>query len=88
MEQNKLTIGKVKEYNSKQGVGEIISIYNSYMFTKDDVCYDTLKEGDIVKFRAEKVHDKNKAFFINKYELTDEIGGKIEKSKIYKSDKY
>ena len=84
MEQNKSTIGKVREFDNNLGVGEIISMYNTYMFTKDDVLYDDLKKGDLVKFRAEKIHDCNKAFFIKKYELIQDMGGKISKSKIYR----
>ena len=85
MELNKATIGKVKEYDKKHGVGKIISIQNIYMFTNDDV-YEEIDKGDLVKFRAELVHGKPKAFFIHKYELIDDMGGKIAKSKIYKSN--
>ena len=62
-------------------------MYNSYLFLKNDVNYDDIAKGDLVKFRAEKIHDQNKAFFISKYNIVDDMGGKIAKSKVYKSDK-
>ena len=88
MEQDKITIGRIREYDEKSGIGEIISLQSSYMFLKDDICYKDVNKGDLVKFRAEKIHDTNKAFFIRKYEDNKELNGKIAKSKVYKSNMY
>ena len=88
MEQDKNTIGRIREYDEKSGIGEIISLQNSYMFLIDDLCYNDASKGDLVKFRAEKVNDINKAFFIRKFENKKELNGKISKSKIYKSSQY
>ena len=86
MEQNKATIGKVKEYDNQKGVGKIVSMYNSYMFLCDDLCDNDINKGDLVKFRAENINGQNKAFFIKKYNLQDDMNGKTAKSKIYRSN--
>lgn len=88
MEQDKITIGRIREYDEISGTGEIISLQSSYMFLIDDVCDKEINKGDLVKFRAEKVNNINKAFFIRKYETNKELNGKIAKSKIYRSNQY
>ena len=64
-----IKIGKVKDYNKFSGVGEIVTIDDTYIFTLDNLVDCNIDNGDIVKFRAEKVNDKNIAFFVNKYDL-------------------
>ena len=53
-----IKIGKVKDYNKFSGVGEIVTIDDTYIFTLDNLVDCNIDNGDIVKFRAEKVNDK------------------------------
>ncbi len=87
MEQDKSTLGKVKDLDIKKGVGTIVSSIDSYMFTINDINNNDISVDDYVKFRAEKVHNQNRAFFVKKYNENDDLYGKITKSKIYKSNK-
>ena len=57
-------IGKVKEYNGVSGT--IVTADDSYMFLDSDV-NSKISAGDLVKFRAEKVNETNRAFFVKQY---------------------
>ncbi len=65
-------IGKIYSFNKTTGVGQIVTDEKIYMFTIDDllVPIEELNDGDIVKFKGEKVYDKvDKAFFIKKLKI-------------------
>lgn len=62
-------VGKVYNFNKKIGVGYIITKEAIYMFTINDLMIpvDELNDGDLVRFKGEKVYNKTyKAFFIKK----------------------
>ena len=87
MEQDKSTLGKIVDLDIKKGVGTVVSAADTYMFTVDDINSNDISVNDYVKFRAEKVHNQNRAYFLKKYNENDSIYGKIIKSKVYKSNK-
>lgn len=65
-------IGKIVNYNQKTGVGHIISLYGTYLFTVEDLYDADIQEGDIVRFKGEKVYKtEDKAFFIKKLIVDD-----------------
>ena len=57
-------IGKVKEYNGISGT--IVTPEDSYMFLDSDVD-NSVKVGDLVKFRAEEIYEMKRAFFVKPY---------------------
>ena len=57
-------IGKVKEYNGISGT--IVTPEDSYMFLDSDVD-NSVKVGDLVKFRAEEIYEMKRAFFVKTY---------------------
>ena len=61
---NKNMIGKIIKMDFSTNVGEILTPSEKFIFTFDET--DKLAVGDIVKFRAEKVQDISKAFFVSK----------------------
>lgn len=67
MENNKIKFGKIYEYDIKSGIGKIITKNEIYLFTDNDTLETNLKQGDFVKFRAEKVLDIDRAYFVKKY---------------------
>ena len=83
----KTEIGKVRKINHEEGVGEIVSQSGNYMFLLNDIGFNTLnlKEGDTVKFRAEKIQDYNRAFFVDKIILEKDY---LNNKKEYKPKKY
>lgn len=66
---NRPLIGKIRTYDNNTGLGEIVSSNGVFMFTFNDLKYSDIKPGDVVKFRAERVHDVNRAFFVNRIQL-------------------
>lgn len=78
-------IGKIKEFNKKFGVGEIVSIDGVYKFTINDI-NEELNPLDIVKFRGEVVNDVKRAFFVKKIENDYELKNRIIKSKLYNKE--
>lgn len=56
-------LGLVKSFDGFSGV--ISSSGGEYIFLKEDVL-DEIKEGDLVLFKGETIHDIKKAFFIKK----------------------
>ena len=85
MELNKNAIGKVAYYNQEKGVGRIITNEHTFMFILDDLLDKDVNRGDLVKFRAEKVNNEYRAFFISKYDMNKFNDSKNNKSKIYKN---
>jgi hypothetical protein len=86
MEVGKNIIGKVGAYNQDKGVGKIVTDNNTYLFLVDDLIDKDIKRGDFVKFRAEKVRDEYRAFFVSRYDINKFIGTETSKTKIYKNE--
>lgn len=61
-------VGKVRKY--KNYVGEIISKDGVYIFTSEDTT-DNIKDGDMVIFRAEEIHNIKIAHFVQKVTVTN-----------------
>ena len=77
-------IGKITKWNKSIGTGEITTEDKIYIFTANCLKDTTLKEGDLVQFRAEKAQIEDKAFFIKKYSENEELPRKkIAHSKLY-----
>ncbi len=55
--------GLVKSFDGFSGI--ISSDAGEYIFLREDVL-DEIKEGDLVLFKGENIHDIKKAFFIKK----------------------
>ena len=70
---NRPNIGKIRNYDNNTGLGEIVSSNGVFMFTLGDLKYQDVNIGDLVKFRAERIHNANRAFFINKIQLGYEL---------------
>ena len=87
MNLDEIKIGKIKNMDKQNGVGEIVTIDDIYTFTIDNLKDKNVENGDLVKFRGEKINDKNMAFFVNKIDETYELKHNPIKSKIYNSDK-
>ena len=70
-------IGKIKKYDN--GVGEIVTENDQYLFTFEDIDDGEQYEvNDIVIFRGEKEDKINRAFFVKKYNKeTEEIYKKL-----------
>ena len=84
MSYNEILFGKIRNIDYKQGVGEIVTTSCSYMFTTDCILDDDLNIGDFVKFRAESIHGNNRAYFINKLDLSKNLNDyRVLKSKKY-----
>ena len=67
MSYNRIIVGKIRTIDYTLGVGEIVTPDGNYMFTIDDISTEEeLQVGDMVKFRAENIHDIQKAYFVNK----------------------
>lgn len=81
---NTIKIGKIKEYDSKYGVGSVVDSTNTYSFTINDI-KEPINVGDIVRFRSEIINNQCKAFFIKKVNDINEIDNKI---KIIPAKKY
>ena len=70
MEYNQIQIGKVRDIDYKKGVGEIVTEHNNFLFTIEDITStEKLSVGDVVRFRAEIVHDVPRAHFVKKADL-------------------
>ena len=85
MPYDSIKIGKIRNIDYKTGVGEIITNDNNYLFTTDCISSnEKLATGDVVKFRAELIHDTPKAYFIDKVDLEKGVEGyQVLKSKRY-----
>ena len=67
MSYNKIALGKIRTIDYTLGVGEVVTSDGIFMFTIDDISTkEELHPGDLVKFRAEKIHDIQKAYFVSK----------------------
>ncbi len=84
MNQESYKIGKIKNYQN--GAGEIVTQDDTYLFTINDIKDDNISNGDLVKFRAEKVHDNCRAFFVKKINENFELKKNTIKSKIYRKN--
>ena len=59
--------GKIYKILKENGVGYIVDDSNMYLFTMNDSKeFELLNIGDIVRFRAEKVNNEFRAFFVKK----------------------
>ena len=59
--------GKIYKILKENGVGYIVDDSNMYLFTVNDSKeFELLEVGDIVRFRAEKVNNEFRAFFVKK----------------------
>ena len=79
-------IGRVKELNKGFGVGKIVAVDDTYLFTINDF-KEEINVGDIVKFRGEQVNKENRAYFVSKIDKNYEINNNIIKSKKYNNNK-
>ena len=86
MELDRVTIGRVSQFSNEKGVGKIVTPDNIFMFTIDDLTDDSINNGDLVKFRAEKIHDEYKAFFVSKCDMEEYINKEANKNKVYKNE--
>lgn len=77
-------IGKVKKIDTIAKLGTIITPTETYLFQIKDTL-DSIKEEDLVKFRAEIIHGQKKAFFIKKIENAKDITIQPMKDSIYNS---
>jgi hypothetical protein len=67
MSYNKIYLGKIRTIDYMLGVGEVVTSDGDFMFTIDDISTkEELHPGDLVKFRGEKIHDIQKAYFVSK----------------------
>lgn len=68
MDYDRIALGKVRKIDYDKGVGEIVTKDNTFFFTINEIINDnnSIQPGDIVKFRAEQVQDRSKAYFISK----------------------
>lgn len=73
-------IGRVKELNKGFGVGKIVAVDDTYLFTINDF-KEEINIGDIVKFRAETINKENRAYFVSKIDQNYEIKNNIIKCK-------
>ena len=84
MESSTTKIGKVNKIN-KEKIGEIITPDEIYLFQMKDAL-DTIQKGDLVKFRAEEIHNQKKAFFIKKITNSQDLTIHSMKDSIYKPE--
>lgn len=65
---NNYKTGKVYKIEKENGVGYVVDGEEKYLFTSEDqyTDFDNLEKSDEVRFRAEKVEDINRAFFVKK----------------------
>ena len=87
MDYDRIALGKVRKIDYDKGVGEIVTKDNSFFFTINEILNssDNLQPGDVVKFRAELVQDKSKAYFVSKVDENYELNNSDEpQSKTYK----
>ena len=82
---SEIKFGKINKYDKFKGVGEIVSLDNIYFFTINNLMDHNINNGDLVKFRAEKINEKNMAFFVNKINENYKLKSNSIKSKIYNS---
>ena len=89
MSYNQVLFGKIKNIDYEKGIGEIVTSDSNYMFTTDCISTDEiLNIGDFVKFRAEAIHNTNKAYFVKKIDLNKNLNDyRILKSKKYINSK-
>lgn len=74
MHYNKIMIGKIRKIDYKSGTGEILTVDNEFMFlTKDIKGNEELQTGDVVKFRGENINGINRAFFVKKENITEQL---------------
>lgn len=73
-------IGRVKELNKGFGVGKIVAVDGTYLFTINDF-KEEINIGDIVKFRAETINKEKRAYFVSKIDQNYEIKNNIIKCK-------
>lgn len=73
-------IGRVKELNKGFGVGKIVAVDDTYLFTINDF-KEEINIGDIVKFRAETINKEKRAYFVSKIDQNYEIKNNIIKCK-------
>lgn len=67
MDYNKATvkIGRVRSYDNS--VGEIVTLDEKYIFTKDSIAEtEELSTNDMVVFRGEEIQGMKRAFFIRR----------------------
>lgn len=83
MDCNIIKIGKIKDFDSKYGVGSVVDSDNTYIFTINDI-KEPVQAGDVVRFRAEVINNQYKASFIKKVD-NDGFDNKI---KIIQGKKY
>ena len=84
MSYNKVMLGKIINIDYKTNTGEILTSDEKYLFIIEEKT--NFKEGDLVKFRAEKVQDTNKAYFVSKIDSKESIKFNILNSKTYYYD--
>lgn len=65
---NNYKTGKIYVIDNDEGIGYVIDGEKKYLFTITDsfTLFKELKKDDIVRFRAERVNDTDRAFFVRK----------------------
>ena len=87
MDYDRIALGKIRKIDYDKGVGEIVTKDKSCFFTINEInnSSDNLQPGDVVRFRAELVQERNKAYFVSKVEENYELNYSDEpQSKTYK----
>ena len=85
---NKIKLGKIKIYNPRTQVGEIVDEEgNIYMFLNKD-SKEEIVEKDIVQFRGEMIENTLRAFFIKKIEINEDTIKEIDDKNNLKEKTY